>query len=421
MTAESLTTRAPLWAGRTMALIGIVLVAINLRTAVSGISPIVAQIRVDVALDSVTLGILGSVPPVVFALSAVFTPLLARRIGLERLMLAAIVAMVAGHLLRSIAGGFPLLIAGTVLTITGAGVGNVLLPPIVKRYFPDRVGLLTSIYALLLAVGAAVPAVIATPVADAAGWRFSLAMWSIFSLVAALPWIGILVERRREHVAVVAGDESPELVEPDADFIGRIWHSKVAWSIALVFATSTLSVYAVFAWLPQLLVQTAGVTPAAAGGLLALNSIVGAPSAILMPILTLRIRRVAILIEVGVAAFVIAYLGLLLLPTTLTWLWVVFLGIGPLMFPVCLTLINLRTRTQRGSVALSGFAQAVGYTLGALGPLLVGVLHSVTGGWAVPLVFLLVVTLAAAIVGPRLSRPTFVEDELAERAARVAG
>ncbi len=420
MRAGAITERAPLWHGRALALIGIVLVAINLRTAVSGISPIVAQIQVDVRLDSLSLGILGSVPPVVFALSAVFMPLLSRRIGLERLLLIAIVAMVAGHLMRSLAGGFPALIAGTVLTIAGAGVGNVLLPPIVKRYFPDRVGLLTSIYALLLAVSSAVPAVIATPVADASGWRFSLAIWSIFSAVAAIPWIGILVERRREHIAVVAGDESPELAEPDPDFIGRIWHSKVAWSIALVFATSTLSVYAVFAWLPQLLVQTAGVTPAAAGALLALNSIVGAPNAILMPMLTLRIRRVGILVQIGVAAFVIAYLGLLFFPTTLTWLWVVFLGIGPLMFPVCLTLINLRTRTQRGSVALSGFAQAVGYTLGALGPLLVGVLHSLTGGWVAPLVFLLAVTAVAAVVATRLSRPTFVEDELAARAGGSA-
>lgn len=409
--------RSPLWAGRTMALLGILLVALNLRSAVSGISPIVTQIQADVPFDSVALGLLGSVPPVVFALSAVFTPMLSRRIGLERLMLIAIVAMVIGHILRSVAGGFPVLVSGTVFAIAGAGIGNVLLPPLIKRYFPDRVGLLTSVYALLLSVSAAVPAVIATPIAAGSGWRFSLAIWSVFAATAAIPWIAVLAQRRRARIAVVPGDESPELAEADHEFIGRIWHSRVAWSIAIVFATSTLSVYAVFAWLPLLLVQTAGVTPATAGALLALNSIVGAPMAILMPLLTLRIRRVGILVQVGVAGFVIAYLGLLLFPSTLTWLWVIFLGIGPLMFPVCLTLINLRTRTQQGSVALSGFAQAVGYTLGSLGPLLVGVLHNLTGGWVAPLLFLLAVAMVAAVVGTRLSRPTFVEDELAARAA----
>ncbi len=295
-----------------------------------------------------------------------------------------------------------------------------LLPPLVKRYFPDRVGLLTSIYALLLAVSAAVPAVIATPVADSAGWRFSLAVWAAFAVTAAIPWSAALVARRRARVVDVPGDESPELAEPDAEMVGRIWHSKVAWAIAIAFVSSSFSVYALFAWLPELLVQTAGVTPIQAGALLALNSVVGAPSAILLPLLTIRVRRVAVLIWVGVAFFVIAYLGLLFLPASGTVVWVLLAGAGPLIFPVCLTLINLRTRTQRGSVALSGFAQAVGYTLGALGPLLFGVLHSLTGGWVAPLVLLLVVSLAAAVVAPVLSRPTFVEDELDARGRRLA-
>lgn len=418
MTAVSPPSRprtAPLWRGRALALVGIVLVAINLRTAVAAISPIVSQVRADVPIDSVALGVLGSIPPVVFALSALVTPALARRVGLERLMLIAIGAMVAGHLLRATSPDFAVLLSGTIVTIAGAGIANVLLPPLVKRYFPDRVGLLTSVYALLLAVSAAVPAVIATPVADSAGWRFSLGMWSVLAILAAIPWSGVLVARRRKHVTVIPGHESPELAQPDAELVGRIWHSRTAWAIAITFAASTFSVYALFAWLPELLVQTAGVTPTQAGALLALNSIVGAPTAIVMPLLAIRIRRVAVLIWVGVACFVVAYLGLLLFPATGTVVWVLFAGGGPLIFPVCLTLINLRTRTQPGSVALSGFAQTIGYILGALGPLLIGVLHSVTGSWLVPLVLLIAVSLVAAFTAPILSRRVFVEDELEQR------
>jgi CP family cyanate transporter-like MFS transporter len=415
-----MTFAAPLWRGRTLALIGIVVVAINLRTAVAAISPIVTQVRVDVPIDSVALGVLGSVPPVVFALSAVVTPMLARRVGLERLMVVAIGAMVVGHVVRAVSPDFVVLLVGTIVTIAGAGIGNVLLPPLVKRYFPDRVGLLTSIYALLLAFSAAVPAIIATPVADSAGWRFSLGMWSVLAVLAAIPWSGVLVARRRHRVAVVPGDESPELAEPDPQFVGRIWHSKIAWAIAIAFVASSFSVYALFAWLPELLVQTAGVTPTQAGALLALNSIVGAPSAIVLPLLTVRIRRVAVLIWVGVAFFVVAYVGFLVSPGTGTVVWVLFAGAGPLIFPVCLTLINLRTRTQRGSVALSGFAQSIGYVLGGLGPLLFGVLHSLTGGWIAPLILLLVVSMPAAIVAPMLSRPTYVEDELEARYRRRA-
>jgi len=252
-------------------------------------------------------------------------------------------------------------------------------------------------------------------VSAGAGWRFSLALWSIFAATAALPWISILVDRRRTPSPTLSGAESPERADTTAEFTGRIWRSKIAWGIAIVFAASTLSVYSTFAWLPLLLAQRAGVTPAVAGALLALSSVMGAPTAILLPILTIRVKRVGILIQAGVASFAIAYFGLLFFPATLTWLWVIFLGAGPLVFPVCLTLINLRTRTQRGSVALSGFVQAVGYSLGLLGPLVVGLLHTATHDWVVPIVFLLAAAATAAIFGKRLSRPVFVEDELAAR------
>lgn len=409
----------PLWRGRAMALAGIVIVALNLRTAVSSISPIIVQISVNIPLDSAAVGLIGAVPPVIFALAALLTTPLARRVGLERLLVVALALTVAGHILRSAANGLPELLAGTALALVGAGIGNVLLPPLVKRYFPDRVGLLTSIYATVLSIGSALPALLATPVADAAGWRTSLGMWSVLSAISVIPWIAVLLEHRRERASLRAGNEAPELAEPPGKLPAPIWRSGVAWTIALVFAVSTLNVYAVFAWLPKLLVQTAGVTPAQAGALLALNSIVGVPSALIIPVLALRMRRVGILLEFGVVFFVIGYLGLLLAPSAAPVVWVIFIGAGPLIFPVCLALINLRTRTQHGSVALSGFAQAVGYTVGVLGPLIVGFLHESTGGWTAPLLFLTATALACAFAGVRLSRCTCVEDELAERAARV--
>jgi CP family cyanate transporter-like MFS transporter len=408
----------PLWAGRTAVLIGIILVALNLRTAVSAISPIVTQVRVDIPLNAVALGIIGGVAPAAFALSALFTPVIAKRIGLERLLLLAIIAMVLGHLIRAFAAGFPGLLGGSVLAIIGAGIGNVVLPPLVKRYFPDRVGVVTSIYVVLLAVSATIPAAIAIPVADSAGWRFSLALWSGLAVTSAIPWTVVLLQHRRERRALTAADEAPELPEPEAELVGRIWHSRTAWVIAITLASSTFSVYAVFAWLPELLVQTAGVSPATAGGLLALNSIVGAPSAILLPILTIRIRRVSVLVEIGAGFFVLAYLGLLFFPATATWLWVIFIGLGPMLFPICLTLINLRSRTQRGSVALSGFTQSIGYFIGVFGPILVGVLRSATGGWVAPLILLLAVAVMGAIAGTMISRRTFVEDELIARSLR---
>jgi CP family cyanate transporter-like MFS transporter len=405
----------PLWAGRTVALLGILLVGLNLRTAVAVISPIVAEINVDIRLDSVALGVIGAVPPIAFALSALFGALLAKRIGLERLLALAIVAMIVGQLLRSAATNYPVLLIGSIIAMVGAGIGNVLLPPIVKRYFPDRIGLVTSLYVTLLSIGTAVTAALTAPIADSVGWRMSLAVWSIMALVALVPWVLVLVQHRRERSALAADDEAPELEEPSAGSVGRIWHSRTAWTIAIVFALSTFHAYTAFAWLPQLLMDVVGVSHVQAGSLLALYSIVGLPSALIVPLLTVRLKNVSWIIQSGIAAFVLGYLGLLLVPTVVPWLWVVLIGAGPLLFPAALTLINLRTRTHEGSVAMSGFVQTIGYAIGALGPLLVATLHDLTGGWTVVLVLLIATALACAIVGARLAKPTFVEDDIARR------
>lgn len=404
-----MTDAAPraLWAGRTLALVGILLVAANLRTAVAALSPIVTQIDVDVPLGAVAIGVLGMLPPVCFAVFGIFTPVFTRRHGLEQVLVLALVAMMAGHVVRGASGSLALLILGSVITFAGLGIGNVLLPPLVKKYFPDRVGLVTSLYVTAMSLSTLLPPLVAVPVADAAGWRISLGLWMLPALIALVPWITMLQRHRAQRVA------SPVLEEAEPALLGRIWRSSVAWAIAVVFAASSLNAYAMFAWLPQLLIQTAGVTPAQAGTLLSLYAAVGLPCALVIPYLTVRLKNVGLLVYVGVLAFLVGYLGLLLAPTTLTFVWVFFAGLGPLFFPLALVLINLRTRTHAGSVALSGFVQSIGYTIGALGPLTVGLLHQLTGGWTWPLTFLIGTALAVTLAGAVLSRPHLLEDDLA--------
>ncbi|MCW2601790.1 MAG: transporter, partial [Frankiales bacterium] len=149
-----------------------------------------------------------------------------------------------------------------------------------------------------------------------------------------------------------------------------------------------------------------------AGALLSLYAIMGFPAALAVPALASRMRNVGILVFVGVGFLVAGYLGLLFAPAAAPVLWVVFVGLGPLLFPLALVLINSRTRTHEGSVALSGFVQGVGYVLGALGPLVVGALHQASGGWSVPVVFLLVVSVAGIGSGILLIRPRYLEDDL---------
>jgi CP family cyanate transporter-like MFS transporter len=401
----------PLWRGRVLALVGIVLVAANLRTAVTSLSPIFGEIDGDIGVGSVGLGLLGMLPPLCFALFGVFTPRLVRRLHLEPVLLLALGSIVAGHLVRSLAPNFAVLAIGSALCFAGIGIGNVVLPPLVKKYFPDRVGLVTSLYATVLSVSTFLPPLIAVPVADVAGWHVSLGVWSIVAMLAVVPWIGLIVRERRDARAAAVTD--PEIEEPRGRVL--VHRSPIAWAIAAVFATSSLNAYAMFTWLPTIVTDVAGVTAAQGGLLLSLFSAMGVPASLIVPMLVARLRNVAVLVYVASACFVLGYLGLLLWPATLTWLWVLLAGLGPLLFPLALVLINLRTASHDGAVALSGFVQSVGYTLGALGPLVVSLLHAVTGSWTVPLLLLLATGALCAIAGRITGRPTTIEADLAAR------
>ena len=404
----------PLWAGRTAALLGILLVALNLRSAVAALSPIIDQISRDIPLDALVLGIIGAAPPVTFAVTGLVAPWLSRRLGLEGGLLLAATLMVIGHLARSLAPNAVMLIVATTITLAGAGLGNVLLPPVVKRYFPDRITQVTTLYAVLISVSTALPALAAVPVADAAGWRTSLAVWFILALTALAPWVVATVQHTRRLARQRLDDDGPGL-ETEPRLEGRLVRSSIAWAVTVAFAISSINVYAAFAWLPALLVDGAHVSGAQAGDLLSLYAFVGLPAALIIPFLAARLKNIGVLMYVAAACFVVGYGGLIIAPAAAPVLWIVIAGIGPMLFPVALVLINARTRTHAGSVALSGFVQGVGYIIAAASPLLFGILHQVSGSWTPSILFLLVLSLPAIPAGIILSRPRYLEDQLAGR------
>ena len=400
----------PLLAGRALALAGVLLVAINLRTAVSALSPIFADIGHDIPLGSVGVGVLGTLPPICFALFGLLTPVFQRHLRLESLLLIALVAMVLGDLGRALSGSYLALALFSTLTFAAMGTGNVVLPPLVKKYFPDRIGLVTSLYATAMAIFSLLPPLIAVPVSDAAGWRVSVGLWSVFALAAVFPWLVLFVRDRRATPNARVASVEGVISEPDAQLVGRVWRSGLAWALAVMFGITSFNVYAFFAWLPEILNDTAGVDAAQAGALLALYLTVGVPLSLVVPVLAARLKNIGVLVYVGALFYVLGNLGLLLLPATATWLWIVFCGIGPLLFPLSLVLVNLRTRTQAGSVALSGFMQGVGYLVGAAGPLLVGILHQATGSWTLPLLLLAATGPVILVAGLIVARPRLLED-----------
>jgi len=400
--------------------VAIVLVALNLRTAVAALSPIFDEIGADVGLGSIGIGFLGTLPLICFAVVGLIAPALHRRFGLEPVVVAALLAIVLGDVLRGLALSYPMLAIGSAVTFAGMGVANILLPPLVKAYFPDRIGLLTSVYATTLALGATIPPLIAVPVADSLGWRVSVGMWAVLALVAVTPMLMLTARARRERTAgrasetarrEAAEESDLDLDEPQPAALGRVWRSPLAWSLMLMFSMTALNTYAMFAWLPSILIDIADATPSQAGLLLSLYSVMGLPASLLIPVLAVRLRNVGVLIAAGVLLFILGYGGMLLLPAQGTWLWVVMIGLGPLFFPLALVLINLRTRTHAGAVALSSFVQSFGYAVGALGPLLVGVLHQATGAWTGPLLLLLGTAFVVAVVGIVVARPRMLEDQ----------
>lgn len=414
MTAPPVARRA-LWSGRALVLIGIVLSAFTLRTAVTAITPLLGRIGAELGFGSATIGVFGMLPTAAFAAFGLATPAVVRRTGLERTALLAMVLAAVGMLTRAMAGQTSTLLLLSVVALGGMGIGNVVLPPLVKRYFDDRVGAISTIYIVLLTLGTMVPALLAVPIADATSWRVSIGSWTIVAALAALPWAAVLLAERRPdrvltrlHDAAVAhGGESGELAAPPAT--GRVWRSPVGWGLAAMFGMTSLITYSFFTWLPTILVSS-GASAAFGGSMLALFAGMGLVASLLGPGLVVRIPDPFPVVVGCAVLFFIGFAGLLYGPVSLTVLWVVLTGLGPSTFPMALTMINLRTRTPAGSAALSGFTQGLGYSVACLGPLLVGVLHQATSTWTAPFAMLALAVVVMVVGGRAACRPRMLED-----------
>ncbi|MBH0055233.1 MFS transporter [Salinibacterium sp. SWN139] len=405
-----ITPTRTLWRGRILALAGILFVALNVRTAVAAISPIIGVIENDIPISSLGLGVLGMLPPIAFAIAGIAAPALARARGLDAGLLIAAAAMVVGSSLRAVSDDYVVLAIGSFVALAGMGIGNVLLPPAVKKYFPDRLATVTGGYVVLISLGAAIPAFFAAPIADVAGWRVSVAVWAALALTAFVPWL-ILTSRGRQAKRRAVSDESVLPLTPHIS-VWAVAKSRTAWAITIAFGVSSVSFYSFFAWLPEILIESAEFTPVEAGAMLSLFGLIGIPLGILSPILASRVQNIGVVIAGGVLVGVIGFIGLAFAPTVATWLWVVLVGISSILFPLCLVLINLRTRSHEGSAALSGFVQSVAYSVAALGPFAVALVRELSGGWVWPLMFLLGASLLALISAVMLARPRFVEDEI---------
>ncbi|MFI6261561.1 MFS transporter [Micromonospora sp. NPDC051006] len=397
-------TAGPL-AGGALVLVGMLLVALNLRVAITSLGALLDEVRDGLGLSGAMAGVVTTLPTLAFAVFGALTPRLIRRYTPARVLLVAMFVLAAGQLVRVGTDSAAVFLAGSALALGGIAVANVLLPMLVKQYFPNRIGLITGVYSMTLTVGAATAAAAAVPVAHVLGsWQAGLAVWAGLAAVAVLPWVPLALRTRgaRRAATPTEAGATRRRIRP-----GR---TRLGWAMAVYFGTQSLGAYAIMGWLAQIF-RDAGYRPQDAGLLLALGTALGVPIALVMPTLAGRLRSLRPLMLTLSAAMALAYLGMALAPHGGALLWVVLLAIGQSAFPLILAVIGLRARTAEGTVALSAFTQSTGYLIGGLGPLLVGILYEATAGWTVPIGFLLAALAVQTCLGMVVARPRHIEDE----------
>lgn len=402
-------THRPPRSGRWLALAAILMCALNLRTAVTSLTPLLAQLAGEFGFGDVMTGVFGMLPTAAFAAAGVLTPWLIARIGAERSAVLAMLLAAAGLALRAAAGSSSGLLLGSLVALAGMGAGNVVVPPLVKTWFADRIGALSATYLTFLQLGTLAPAIAAVPLAVAAGWRVSLGIWSLLAVAALMPlWLLARQQRRDDaRTGVRAAAPTPR---------GPVWRTPLGWSMALMFGLTSLVSYAMFTWLPRLMTD-AGADAAFGGVIVAVFSSMGLVSSLAVPAVAARLRNPAPLVLLCWLLCLAAFAGLWLAPMKLPFLWAVLMGLGPSTFPLSLTLVNLRTRSPAGSAALSGFMQGVGYTIACAGPLLFGVLRQASDGWGAAFALLAVAATAVLLAGLHACRPQYLEDQWQPTAA----
>ncbi|MGH2877080.1 MAG: MFS transporter, partial [Solirubrobacteraceae bacterium] len=382
------------------------LTGFSMRTAVTSVGPVLAALQRAFGMSSTVSGVLTTLPVLCFAALGAAGQHLGARVGARRLLVAALATTTVGMVARSAVGSTGAFFALSLLALTGGAIANVVLPVLIKEEFPRRIGPMTALYTSMLALGQTTSAGLTVPIGSVARggdqWRVGLAFWALFSLVAIAPW---LVTLRHDTRRAPAG---PSMLS--------VAGSVTAWLLTLFFALQAFQAYIAFGWFAKLL-HSSGASPSLAGAMVALLSAVTIPVYLGTAALPERWHRPTI--AVMLLAYLIAYGGLLAAPLAGGWAWMVLFGLGSGQFPLALVMIGLRSRDPRTTSALSAFVQAVGYLLGALGPLLFGALEQVSHAWTLSVLLLVVAAVLDALFGWLVAAPRLVDDELASAVGRA--
>jgi MFS transporter, CP family, cyanate transporter len=383
----------------------VAIIAVILRPGATSIGPVLAEVTQSLGLTAATAGALTALPGFCFAVAGATAVTLSNKLGTAGTLALGAAAAALGLLARSLVSDQASFLALSVLALLGAGMGNILVPVFIKRFYPNRQSVLMMVYVVGLTTGATVPGLV-TPVlvANPGGWRTALGVWGILSALTVVPWVLLAVSERRRAGAAMGPRSS----------IRSVIRSRRALGLAVFFGIQSMQAYVTFGWLAQIL-REAGVSASHASLLLSYNSALGFPAALIMPLVVARSRDLRPYVVAFAVLLAAGYTGLWAAPLWSPILWVTLIAVAGFAFPMALALITARTRDPHVTGGLSGLTQSVGYIFSGLGPLLVGILHQATGGWAVPLLMVAGSSVLLLLGGLTIAKPGYVDDDLAVR------
>lgn len=398
------TSKKITWTAPTIILVlGIALVASTLRTPLTVVGPIITFIKDDLQISHVLAGFLTTIPLLAFAVISPFAPKLSKRFGIELTLFLSMLLLALGITMRSL-GTTSLLVVGTIFIGVAISFGNVLMPSFLKLKFPMQVGMMMGIYSVAMNVSGGIGAGISHPIAvgSSLGWQASLGFSVGLAVLAAIIWSPQLKHNK----------PAPKSTQTTLKPTIPLWKSPIAWAVAATMGLQSMIFYTSSAWLPEIFISQ-GLSANKAGWMVSIMQLAQLPLTFAIPIIADKLPSQKPLAILASVLFAIGFLGIALGFTSLTVLWMIFLGCaGGTAFGLTMMLFTLRTKTAFAAADLSGFAQSTGYLLAAAGPVAFAFLHDVTGGWTVPMWTFLLATLAFFFTSYIASKNVFVDEQV---------
>lgn len=384
-------------------MLGVVVLALSLRAPIIAPTPVIGEIRTDLAMTAAVAGLLTGLPVLLFSLTTPLVTRLLARVGPEAAVLVCLGGVLAGTVIRS-AGSAPVVLLGTAVIGAAITVGNIVAPVIIRRDIsPERATTATAAYTAALNVGSMFASLGTAPLAAAVGWRWALALWGVLTLVGlALWWVLSRARAARRAVDVAspaqpaAGASEPATPDKTSEASRRV--RRIGWLLTATFCGQSLSYYSITAWLPALLGDTLGLSTVESGATASLFQVAAIVGAFGVPLLAARTPAWVPVLCVGVL-WIALPVGLLLAPQWYV-LWSIVGGTAQGGgFTAIFSIVARVTRSDAEAAGTSARIQGIGYLAAAAGPPVAGALNTLTGAWTAPLVLVLAATVVFTAAG----------------------